>query len=77
MRKVWLGIIIVSLIGLWVMESGGFVFLGPKWSNATTSFNVGIPGADGLWNRAFEEAMARWNERTIFNLTGNDEIVRI
>ena len=38
-----------------------------RWPSATTTFNVDIPGGDGLWNRAFEQAMARWNRATIFN----------
>ena len=36
------------------------------WPSATTTFNVDMPGADGLWNQAFENAMARWNAATIF-----------
>ena len=31
------------------------------------TFNVDIPGADGLWNTAFEQAMGRWNASTIFD----------
>ena len=38
-----------------------------KWPSATTTFNVDIPGGNGLWNRAFEQAMDRWNQATIFN----------
>ena len=37
-----------------------------QWPSATTTFNVDIPGADGLWNTAFEQAMGRWNAATIF-----------
>ena len=37
-----------------------------RWPSATTTFNVDMPGADGLWNTAFESAMARWNAATIF-----------
>ena len=37
-----------------------------RWTSATTTFNVDMPGADGLWNTAFESAMARWNAATIF-----------
>ena len=36
------------------------------WPSATTTFNVDMPGADGLWNTAFEQAMGRWNAATIF-----------
>ena len=38
-----------------------------RWPSATTTFNVDIPEADGLWNTAFEAAMARWNDATIFD----------
>ena len=38
-----------------------------RWPSATTTFNVDIPGADGLWNTAFEAAMARWNDAAIFD----------
>ena len=38
-----------------------------RWPSATTTFNVDIPGADGLWNTAFAAAMARWNDATIFD----------
>ena len=37
-----------------------------RWPSATTTFNVDMPGGDGLWNQAFESAMARWNVATIF-----------
>ena len=37
-----------------------------KWRRATMTFHVDIPGRNGLWNRAFEEAMERWNRATIF-----------
>ena len=37
-----------------------------KWRSATMTFHVDIPGRGGLWNRAFEEAMERWNQATIF-----------
>ncbi len=38
-----------------------------RWPSATTTFNVDIPEADGLWNTAFEAAMARWNDAAIFD----------
>ena len=43
-----------------------YVLLDHRWPTATTTFNVDIPGADGLWNTAFEQAMGRWNAATIF-----------
>ena len=43
-----------------------YVLFDFTWPSATTTFNVDIPGADGLWDTAFEQAMARWNAATIF-----------
>ena len=48
-----------------IVES--FVPNGRKWPSATSTFNVDIPGDDGLWNTAFEEAMGRWNNATVFD----------
>ncbi len=38
------------------------------WSSPTTTFNVSIPdtGGTGIWNTAFENAMASWNAVTPF-----------
>lgn len=36
------------------------------WPEPTTTFYVEIPGADGLWNRSFEEAMHSWGVDTTF-----------
>ena len=44
-----------------------YVFLDYRWPTATMTFNVDIPGVDGLWNTAFEHAMGRWNAATIFD----------
>ena len=44
-----------------------YVLFDFRWPSATTTFNVDIPGADGLWNTAFEQAMGRWNAATIFD----------
>ena len=57
----------LALVFCWG-EIGGFNFYDSrrKWSDATTTFYVDIPGGDGLWNRSFEAAMARWNDRTVF-----------
>jgi len=46
--------------------SDGFELTGQKWPSATTTFDVDIPGADGLWNTAFEDAMASWSVPTKF-----------
>lgn len=45
-----------------------FQLSGNKWPTATTSFHVDIPGANGLWNTAFENAMTEW-AATVFQFT--------
>ena len=43
-----------------------FELLGPSWSTATTTFHVEIPGAGGLWDESFEEALDSWSDSTGF-----------
>ena len=38
-----------------------------QWRTATTTFNVDIRGANGLWNTAFEDAMGFWSQDTVFD----------
>jgi predicted Zn-dependent protease len=38
-----------------------------KWPQPSTTFYVDIPGADGLWNEAFESAMYSWGVDTSFS----------
>jgi predicted Zn-dependent protease len=38
-----------------------------KWPQPSTTFYVDIPGADGLWNEAFESAMYYWGVDTSFS----------
>ncbi len=62
---------VLICLTVWLSGTGiveGFVFLGPRWESPTTTFFVDIPGAGGLWNGAFEDAMSYWNDATEFNL---------
>lgn len=43
-----------------------------KWPSATMTFNVDIPGGGGRWNRAFEQAMVRWNQSSVFTFRIRD-----
>lgn len=43
-----------------------FQLSGLKWSQPSTTFYVDIPGADGIWNQAFETAMKAWSFGTRF-----------
>ncbi len=60
---VWLvlGLAVVSATSV-----NAYVLFDYRWPNATTTFNVDMPGGDGLWNTAFEQAMALWSIATIF-----------
>ena len=65
---VWL---VLSFAVIFAPGVKAYRFLNTKWSSATTTFNVDIPGRDGLWNTAFEEAMTRWNTATVFDFQTN------
>ena len=56
----------LSVAVIFATSVKAYVLSDHKWPSATTTFNVDIPGADGLWNTAFESAMGRWNAATIF-----------
>ncbi len=73
MRKpsVLLAWLVFSLVVMFSMSVEAYEFLKdePKWPSPAATFRVdisGAGGADGLWNTAFETAMARWNDATIF-----------
>lgn len=47
--------------------AGAYQLMSSKWSQPFTTFYVDIPGADGLWNDAFETAMYHWGVNTNFS----------
>jgi len=51
---------------MYAPQAGAYQLLGQSWSAPETDFYVDIPGADGLWNDAFEGAMAEWGYATSF-----------
>jgi hypothetical protein len=61
-----LSFLIVIFVILFSTPVGTYVVEGNKWPEARTVFHVDIPGADGLWDDAFETAMYRWNDTTNF-----------
>ena len=61
-----LSFLIVILVIFFSTPAVTYVVEGIKWPAASTVFHVDIPGADGLWDEAFETAMVRWNESTNF-----------
>jgi hypothetical protein len=62
----YLSFLIVIFVILFSTPAGTYVIEGYIWPEASTVFHVDIPGADGLWDDAFETAMLRWNEPTNF-----------
>jgi len=64
-----LAVLLISLLVTHDSRVEGFDLLRGRWLTPTTTFSVGIPGSDGLWNwnAAFERAMFRWNEATPFD----------
>ena len=57
----------LSVAVIFATSVKAYVLQDHRWPTATMTFNVDIPGADGLWNTAFEQAMGRWNASTIFD----------
>ena len=73
MRKpsVLLAWLVFSLVVMFTMSVEAYEFFEDevKWPSPAATFRVdisGAGGADGLWNTAFETAMAHWNDATIF-----------
>ena len=58
------GVLAALLVGVPFMRA--YELLDSHWPQPSTTMHVDVPGADGLWNSAFDEAMSLWNERTIF-----------
>jgi hypothetical protein len=56
----------VVLVILFSTPASTYVAVGNKWPEARTVMHVDIPGANGLWDDAFETAMFRWNDATNF-----------
>ncbi|MDY0223648.1 MAG: DUF4214 domain-containing protein [Desulfobacterium sp.] len=61
-----IGSLLLLLAVTWVSTVNAYNLLGCKWPQPSTTFYVDIPGADGLWNDAFEGAMYEWGAATIF-----------
>ena len=65
-------VIITTTLLLLAVPGGAYELHDDKWPTPTMTFNVDIPGGNGLWNKAFEKAMERWNEATIFTFRIRD-----
>ena len=49
-----------------VRTAESYEVYGQTWPQAEATFDVDIPGSNGLWNRAFEEALESWTQSTSF-----------
>ena len=61
--------LIAIFVVLFSISADTYVIDGNKWPEARALFHVDIPGADGFWDDAFEEAMFRWNDTTNFKFS--------
>jgi hypothetical protein len=64
-----LSFLVAVFIILFSNPASVYVIKEYKWPQASTIIHVDIPGADGLWNEAFETAMFRWNDATNFKFS--------
>lgn len=62
----FIGILLMLLILICAPQANAYQLENCKWPQPTSAFYVDIPGADGLWNRAFETAMYLWGVGTLF-----------
>ena len=54
------GMVLLCLLTV-LPSAGAYVFMGSKWLQPQTTFYVSIPGANGLWNSGFEQALGAWS----------------
>jgi len=48
----------------------GYALEGQSWANATTTFSYAIPGNNGIWASALQQALADWTSVTPFTFFG-------
>jgi hypothetical protein len=60
----WLGMLSTAFLASGPAE--GYAVEGPVWANGTTSFAYQVPGNNGVWTSAMQEALADWNAVTPF-----------
>jgi len=57
----------LAVVALTSMSSpDAYQLTGFAWSQPESTFYVSIPGENGLWEKAFEDAMTEWGESTVF-----------
>ena len=61
-----LGCLLLLVAFSCVSTANAYKLSGSKWPQPSTTFYVDIPGADGLWNDAFDGALYEWGVDTVF-----------
>jgi hypothetical protein len=64
MKRAAITAIVACVLAMIASKGMAYNFLGQRWASSTQTFYVDIPGANGVWNTAFEHAMSAWNSRT-------------
>jgi hypothetical protein len=62
----FIGSLLLIVTFICVSPANAYKLYPCKWPQPTTTFYVNIPGAEGLWNTSFENAMYYWGAYTIF-----------
>jgi Matrixin/Putative metal-binding motif len=62
-----LGSLLLLMVFSCLSTANAYQLLGYKWPQPSTTFYVNIPGADGLWDDTFENAMYIWGVDTNFD----------
>ena len=73
-RYIRYGFVLFLLVGS-AFRVHGFQVLGPSWVAGEATFFTAIPGAGGLWQDSFEEAMGRWNGVTGFRFSAANSAI--
>ena len=64
--RAWVSMLAAALACMQVSAVHAYVLVVNPWPAPRTTFHVDIPGANGLWNTTFENAMAQWTSDTVF-----------
>src|SRR5690606_12584130 len=73
-KALWLLVPVLAVSGLG--SAWGYRLFGSYWANARTEMYSGIPGfapSGKPWAEAYRDAMAVWNEKTVFQFYPNAE----
>ncbi len=67
-RRAWFGYGLMAVLACTQGSAvSAYTLSSFQWPEPETTFYVDIPGANGMWNSTFEDAMAQWSGDTAFN----------